>query len=129
MEKKVVKMAIVGAGLWGESHANIYREHDWAEPVAICDLDLKRAEAFAEKFGITQVYSDYKEMLATDTPSWECRTNPGGVFEGFYEANILMMVLVANMAQVTAQNAKITALPIKAKGCSASPCRVVIIED
>ena len=52
-----------------------------------------------------------------------------GVFEGFYEANILMMVPVANMAEVTAKNAKITALPIKAKGCSASPCRVVIIED
>ena len=68
-------------------------------------------------------------MLATDTPSWECQTNPGGVFEGFYEANILMMVPVANMAEVTAKNAKITALPIKAKGCSDSPCRVVIIED
>lgn len=63
MTKKVIKMAIVGAGLWGESHANIYREHDWAEPVAICDLNLERANAFAKKFGITQVYSDYHEML------------------------------------------------------------------
>ena len=63
MTKKVIKMAIVGAGLWGESHANIYREHDWAEPVAICDLNLERANAFAKKFGISQVYSDYHEML------------------------------------------------------------------
>lgn len=64
MKKKIVRMAVVGAGLWGESHANIYREHDWAEPVAICDLNLERAQAFAGKFGISQVYSDYREMLA-----------------------------------------------------------------
>ena len=64
MMKKTIKMAIVGAGLWGESHANIYREHEYAEPVAICDLNLERAKAFAAKFGITQVYSDYNEMLA-----------------------------------------------------------------
>lgn len=68
-------------------------------------------------------------ILATDTPSWECQTNPGGIFEGFYEKNILMMVPVANMDQVTAKKAKLTALPLKAEGCAACPCRAVIIED
>ncbi len=63
MTKKMIKMAIVGAGLWGEAHASIYREHDWAEPAAICDLNLERARAFAEKFGIREVYGDYREML------------------------------------------------------------------
>ena len=60
-----IKMAIVGAGLWGESHASIYKEHPLADPVAVCDLNKERAEAFAAKFGIPQVYTDYREMLKT----------------------------------------------------------------
>lgn len=62
--KTPIKMAIVGAGLWGQAHASIYREHPNAEPVAICDLDKPKAEAFAKQFGLKEVYADYKEMLA-----------------------------------------------------------------
>ena len=60
-----IKMAIIGAGLWGEAHASIYKEHPLADPVAVCDLNKERAEAFAAKFGIPQVYTDYREMLKT----------------------------------------------------------------
>ncbi|NLD58256.1 MAG: Gfo/Idh/MocA family oxidoreductase [Clostridiales bacterium] len=60
---KIVKMAIVGAGLWGEAHASIYREHMFAEPVAVCDLNRPKAEALAKKFGIGRVYADCEEML------------------------------------------------------------------
>lgn len=63
MAKRVIRMAIVGAGLWGEAHASIYREHDWADPVAICDLNEERAKAFAKKFDIAKVYTDYRQML------------------------------------------------------------------
>ena len=61
MEK--IKMAIIGAGVWGETHISIYAEHPYAQVVAVCDRDLLRAEAAATKWGIAQVYSDYKEML------------------------------------------------------------------
>lgn len=64
MEKKIRKVAIVGAGLWGEAHASIYNEHPYATPVAICDLNTERAKEFAAKFGIKEVYSDYNEMFA-----------------------------------------------------------------
>lgn len=60
MEK--VKIGIVGAGTWGETHAFIFREHLFAEPVAICDIDRPRAQAIADKYGIKEVYSDYREM-------------------------------------------------------------------
>lgn len=60
---KHIKIAIVGAGLWGEAHASIYNEHICATPVAICDLNHERAQEFANKFGIREVYADYNEML------------------------------------------------------------------
>ncbi len=61
MDKKI-KMGIVGAGTWGQTHAFIYREHLFAEPVAICDMDRARAQEIADKFGIREVYTDYHEM-------------------------------------------------------------------
>lgn len=61
---KKVKMAIIGAGIWGESHASIYQEHPNVETVAVCDLDSARAHALAQKFKIPSVYTDYNKMLA-----------------------------------------------------------------
>lgn len=60
-----IKMAIVGAGTWGETHAFIYNDHPNAEVVAICDLNLERAQDLAEKFNIpmSNVYTDHQEML------------------------------------------------------------------
>ena len=60
MEK--LRMGIVGAGIWGETHASIYNEHPFAQTVAICDKDKGRAEALAAKFGVEEVYTDYREM-------------------------------------------------------------------
>ena len=61
MEK--LKMAIVGAGIWGENHARIYKAHPFAEIVAICDMNLKKAEDVAHRVGIAKVYEDYKQMF------------------------------------------------------------------
>ena len=57
-----IKMGIVGAGTWGETHAHIYKDYEHAEITAVCDANLQRADAFAAKFGIGEVYQDYKEM-------------------------------------------------------------------
>lgn len=60
MEK--IKIGVVGAGVWGATHAAIYDEHPMAEFVAICDKDVARAQAIADQYGIKEVYSDYHEM-------------------------------------------------------------------
>ena len=39
MEIKQIRMGIVGAGTWGRTHASIYAEHLFADPVAICDMN------------------------------------------------------------------------------------------
>jgi predicted dehydrogenase len=59
-----LKMAIVGAGTWGENHAKIYRAHPFCEVVAICDQNRARAQAVADRIGIGQYYADYEEMFA-----------------------------------------------------------------
>ena len=59
---KKIKMGIVGAGVWGETHASIYQEHIFADLVAICDKDASKAQAIADKYNIPQVYGDYREM-------------------------------------------------------------------
>ncbi|WP_339291068.1 Gfo/Idh/MocA family oxidoreductase [Paenibacillus sp. FSL W8-0187] len=61
-----IKMGIVGAGTWGETHAFIYHDHPNAEFTAICDLNIERARALAQKFNLpeSQVFSDHREMLA-----------------------------------------------------------------
>ena len=58
-----IKMAIVGAGIWGENHARIYQEHPLAEVNAVCDMNRSKAEALAAKLGIKEVYDDYNEMF------------------------------------------------------------------
>ena len=58
-----VKMAIVGAGIWGENHARIYNAHPFAEVVALCDMNLEKAREVAARVNIPQVYSDYNEMF------------------------------------------------------------------
>ena len=59
-----LKMAIVGAGTWGQNHAWIYQLHPQAEPTAICDKDFSKAKALAERLGIKNVYADPEDMLA-----------------------------------------------------------------
>lgn len=57
-----LKMAIVGAGIWGENHAKIYQAHPFCETVAICDQNRAKAQALAEKLGIPHCYDDCETM-------------------------------------------------------------------
>ena len=61
---KNFKIAIVGAGVWGDTHAAIYREHPNVEPVAICDKNIEKAKALAEKYGLGRVFGSVDELLA-----------------------------------------------------------------
>lgn len=60
---EMVKTGMVGLGLVSMSHLKGYASHPQAELVAVCDLDRKRAEQFAEAHGIAKVYTSYEEML------------------------------------------------------------------
>ncbi len=58
-----IRMAIVGAGTWGENHARLYDAHPQAETVAVCDADIARARAMAARHRGIPAYADVQEML------------------------------------------------------------------
>jgi predicted dehydrogenase len=59
--------AVVGAGLFGERHAQAYQRHPAAVFVAICDLDDSRARRLAETYRAQRWTADLKSVL--DDPS------------------------------------------------------------
>jgi predicted dehydrogenase len=66
---KQVKVAIVGAG--GRAQAAHYpalAEIPAAKLVAVCDLELKRAQAAGDKFGIPGRYTNCAEMIEKEKP-------------------------------------------------------------
>jgi predicted dehydrogenase len=63
MEGKKHRFGVIGAGLWGEAHAEVYATHPWAELAAVCDTDRSRAEKVAKRFGAPRVFTDYRDMV------------------------------------------------------------------
>lgn len=60
-----IRMAIIGAGLWGETHANILRTHPLVELTAVCDVNVEKAHRLARAIGLSEerVFSDHREMI------------------------------------------------------------------
>jgi predicted dehydrogenase len=59
----MIKIAIIGTGGMGNAHADSYRKIKGVALTACCDISKERATAFAEKFKIPAVYTDYRELL------------------------------------------------------------------
>ncbi len=55
-------VAVIGTGFWGKNHARIYKELEWTNLVAICDVNSERAKAIANQFG-AKAYTDSAQML------------------------------------------------------------------
>lgn len=62
MKEKKLRWAIIGAGVWGKTHADLIRNHYLTELKAVADIDKNRAEALASEYGAV-CYEDYNEML------------------------------------------------------------------
>lgn len=56
--------ALIGAGLFGERHAQAYSRHPAVDFVGVCDLNGERAREVAEKYGARFHTIDYRELLA-----------------------------------------------------------------
>ena len=59
-----VRFGLIGAGLWGRGHAEVYSTHHLSTLAAVCDLDEKRAAQVAADFGAKKTCGDYRELLA-----------------------------------------------------------------
>lgn len=59
----MVRIGIVGAGKWGAMHARAYAQNPLVELVAICDLDIHKAEQLAARYGHPKVFDKLDDML------------------------------------------------------------------
>ncbi|MEK3914352.1 Gfo/Idh/MocA family protein [Paenibacillus sp. FSL H7-0331] len=66
MERKKIRIGVIGVGIIGKAHLDNYAGIEGAEVVAICDINEREALQVAEKYGIAHVYTDYKQLLARD---------------------------------------------------------------
>ncbi|HMK49122.1 MAG TPA: Gfo/Idh/MocA family oxidoreductase [Thermodesulfovibrionales bacterium] len=57
-----VRVGVIGVGYLGQHHARIYSEIEVAELVAVVDVDLKRAGAFAEQYNC-EASDDYRKIF------------------------------------------------------------------
>ena len=65
---KKLRIAIAGAGNIAQSaHLPVFEKRDDVEVVAICDLNLERAQKAADKFGVPKAYGSFEEMLEKET--------------------------------------------------------------
>ena len=58
-----IRFGIIGAGLWGRAHAEVYTTHSGAALAAVCDIDEGKARALASAHGDARVYTDYEKMV------------------------------------------------------------------
>lgn len=58
--------ALIGAGLFGERHAQAYQRHPSANFVTVCDLDEARARRLAEMYGAERWTTDLNSVLSDD---------------------------------------------------------------
>lgn len=60
-----VKFAIIGCGGIGNTHANAMDLIDEIDLIAVCDVDLSRAQELADKHNVKHVFTSFEEMLNT----------------------------------------------------------------
>ena len=60
-----LRMALIGCGTWGQSHAKLYYEDPRVELAAVCDIVPEKAAAAAKitRLRPDQAYTDYRKML------------------------------------------------------------------
>jgi predicted dehydrogenase len=56
-------IGLIGCGRVSEYHMQAYKHIPEANVVVISDINLDRAKAFSQKWGIEKVFKDYKEIL------------------------------------------------------------------
>jgi predicted dehydrogenase len=64
--KHPFRVAVIGAGAIGADHLASFKLHPEARVVAIAEVSPERGREAAERFGIAEVVTDYRALLARD---------------------------------------------------------------
>jgi len=65
VDQKEVRIGVIGTGM-GRVHMQFYSEVPGVKIVAICDLNEPEARFFADKYGATKVFTDYRDLCAME---------------------------------------------------------------
>ena len=60
-----LKVAVVGAGIYGQNHLNAYTWSPNAELVAVCDMNTQITKKVEEEYGV-KTYNDIEDMLKNE---------------------------------------------------------------
>ncbi len=61
---KRIKVAVIGCGVIAPTHIESYLAQDQVEVAWLCDLVEQKARGLAEKYGVANVATDYRQVLA-----------------------------------------------------------------
>lgn len=59
-----IRLAVIGCGIWGKAHAEVFARHPLGRLVAVADRDEGRAREVAAEHAVPW-YTDYRRMLET----------------------------------------------------------------
>jgi len=63
---KLLRVGVIGCGVWGESHLKAYGSHPAVELVAVCDIDEVLLRQRQREYGVSAAFTDYHDLLARD---------------------------------------------------------------
>jgi len=63
----MIKLGIIGTGGMAHAHAQHFSAMKGVAMAACCDIDQKRAKAYAAQWKIPRWYTDYREMLGSES--------------------------------------------------------------
>jgi len=66
LQMKEVRVGVIGAGAFGETHSMVYSELPGVTLVAVADLNADRAREVAARFGAESWYDDWAPILERD---------------------------------------------------------------
>ncbi len=61
-----IRIGVIGIGLIGQTHLENYSQIGDAEVVAVCDINEQAAREVATRFGVQDVYTDFRQLLKRD---------------------------------------------------------------
>ncbi len=108
-----LKLAMVGVGNIANTHMTSYSKNSNVELYALCDINPDRLKLMGEKFGVTRLYTDEREMLdalpeieAVDVCTWNAAHAPCTIMALEAGKNVLCEKPMAmNVAEAEAMKA------------------------